>query len=281
MILVIKRDKYIAKLDNIFDDNIEIFLEFDKDSIVYSKYMKRINDFRILIFTILGVIYLLALVLLIRRTFKPILKSLDKLKILLRNLDNEDLNFESLDEFEQLEVVSSSLGTLVDKKIKSLIYYDELTGLPNRKLLFKICNDLIEANENFALIFVDLNKFKYINDVFGHSAGDEVLVNFSRRLKKCLKDKGIVTRYSGDEFIIIYNNYIDNDELQLFFNNVILEEFKEPITFNNGKKVFMNFASGVSVYPKDGNSFNDLINKSDFMMYSSKRSSRNSKLVVF
>ena len=276
-----KKNNYIAKLENIFDGNIEIFLEFNKDSIVYSKYMKRVNDFRILIFTILGVIYLLALVLLIRRTFKPILKSLDKLKILLRNLDNEDLNFESLNEFEQLEVISSSLGTLVDKKIKSLIYYDELTKLPNRKLLFNLSNDLIEANKNFALIFVDLNKFKYINDVFGHSAGDEVLVNFSRRLKKCLKDKGIVTRYSGDEFIIIYNNYIDNDELQLFFNNVILEEFKEPITFNNGKKVFMNFAAGVSVYPKDGNSFNDLINKSDFMMYSSKRSSKNSKLLFF
>ncbi|MBP3915640.1 MAG: EAL domain-containing protein [Clostridium sp.] len=276
-----KKNNYILQLENVFDGNIEIFLEFDKDSIVYSKYMKRVNDFRILIFTILGVIYLLALVLLIRRTFNPILKSLDKLKILLRNLDNEDLNFESLNEFEQLEVVSSSLGTLVDKKIKSLIYYDELTKLPNRKLLFNLSNDLIEANKNFALIFVDLNKFKYINDVFGHSAGDEVLVNFSRRLKKCLKDKGIVTRYSGDEFIIIYNNYIDNDELQLFFNNVILEEFKEPITFNNGKKVFMNFAAGVSVYPKDGNSFNDLINKSDFMMYSSKRSSKNSKLLFF
>ena len=276
-----KKNNYILQLENVFDGNIEIFLEFDKDSIVYSKYMKRVNDFRILIFTILGVIYLLALVLLIRRTFNPILKSLDKLKILLRNLDNEDLNFESLNEFEQLEVISSSLGTLVDKKIKSLIYYDELTKLPNRKLLFNLSNDLIEANKNFALIFVDLNKFKYINDVFGHSAGDEVLVNFSRRLKKCLKDKGIVTRYSGDEFIIIYNNYIDNDELQLFFNNVILEEFKEPITFNNGKKVFMNFAAGVSVYPKDGNSFNDLINKSDFMMYSSKRSSKNSKLLFF
>ena len=276
-----KKNNYILQLENVFDGNIEIFLEFDKDSIVYSKYMKRVNDFRILIFTILGVIYLLALVLLIRRTFNPILKSLDKLKILLRNLDNEDLNFESLNEFEQLEVISSSLGTLVDKKIKSLIYYDELTKLPNRKLLFNLSNDLIEANKNFALIFVDLNKFKYINDVFGHSAGDEVLVNFSRRLKKCLKDKGIVTRYSGDEFIIIYNNYIDNDELQLFFNNVILEEFKEPITFNNGKKVFMNFAAVVSVYPKDGNSFNDLINKSDFMMYSSKRSSKNSKLLFF
>ena len=225
--------------------------------------------------------YVSALVALIRRTFKPILNSLDKLKIVLKNLDNKDLEFERLDEFEQLEVVSNSLGTSIDKKIKSFIYHDELTQLPNRKLLLKLCNDLIENKEKFALIFVDLNKFKYINDVFGHSAGDEVLISFSNKLKKCLKDKGIVTRYSGDEFIIIYTNYIDNDELELFYNNVVLEEFKEPVEFNNGKKVFMDFASGVSVYPRDGDSFNDLINKSDFMMYSSKRSSRNSKLVFF
>ena len=67
-----------------------------------------------------------------------------------------------LDEFEQLEIVSNSLGASIDKKIKSFIYHDELTQLPNRKLLLKLCNDLIENKEKFALIFVDLNKFKYI-----------------------------------------------------------------------------------------------------------------------
>ena len=276
-----KRNEHVIKMNNVLDDKIDIFLEFDKDSIIYNKNMKGINRVRILIFSILVIMYVSALVALIRRTFKPILNSLDKLKIVLKNLDNKDLEFERLDEFEQLEVVSNSLGASIDKKIKSFIYHDELTQLPNRKLLLKLCNDLIENKEKFALIFVDLNKFKYINDVFGHSAGDEVLISFSNKLKKCLKDKGIVARYSGDEFIIIYTNYIDNDELELFYNNVVLEEFKEPVEFNNGKKVFMDFASGVSVYPRDGDSFNDLINKSDFMMYSSKRSSRNSKLVFF
>ena len=224
--------------------------------------MRSINKFRVIIFIILGTVYLLILILLIRGAFKPILKSLDKLKILLENLEKKDLSFEKLDEFEQLEVVSSSLGSSINKKIKSLIYYDELTQLPNRKLLFKQCNDLIKANRKFALIFVDLNKFKYINDVFGHSSGDQVLVEFSNRLKKCLKGKGIVSRYSGDEFIIIYSNYIDNNELEAFYNNVILKEFKEPIIFNNNNKIFMDFAAGVSVYPKDGKDFNDLINKS-------------------
>lgn len=275
-----KKNNYVVKLKDVFDDNIDIYLEFDKDSIVYNRAMRSINKFRVIIFIILGTVYLLILILLIRGAFKPILKSLDKLKILLENLGKKDLSFEKLDEFEQLEVVSSSLGSSINKKIKSLIYYDELTQLPNRKLLFKQCNDLIKANRKFALIFVDLNKFKYINDVFGHSSGDQVLVEFSNRLKKCLKGKGIVSRYSGDEFIIIYSNYIDNNELEAFYNNVILKEFKEPIIFNNNK-VFMDFAAGVSVYPKDGNNFNDLINKSDFMMYSSKKNNKRAKLLFF
>lgn len=275
-----KKNNYVVKLNDVFDDNIDIYLEFDKDSIIYNRAMRSINKFRIIIFTILGTVYLLILILLIRGAFKPILKSLDKLKILLENLEKKDFSFEKLDEFEQLEVVSSSLGSSINKKIKSLVYYDELTQLPNRKLLFKQCNDLIKDNRKFALIFVDLNKFKYINDVFGHSSGDQVLVEFSNRLKKCLKDKGIVSRYSGDEFIIIYSNYIDNNELEAFYNNVILKEFKEPIIFNNNK-VFMDFAAGVSVYPKDGNNFNDLINKSDFMMYSSKKNNKRAKLLFF
>ena len=275
-----KKNNYVVKLKDVFDDNIDIYLEFDKDSIVYNRAMRSINKFRVIIFIILGTVYLLILILLIRGAFKPILKSLDKLKILLENLEKKDLSFEKLDEFEQLEVVSSSLGSSINKKIKSLIYYDELTQLPNRKLLFKQCNDLIKANRKFALIFVDLNKFKYINDVFGHSSGDQVLVEFSNRLKKCLKGKGIVSRYSGDEFIIIYSNYIDNNELEAFYNNVILKEFKEPIIFNNNK-IFMDFAAGVSVYPKDGNNFNDLINKSDFMMYSSKKNNKRAKLLFF
>lgn len=274
------KNNHIVKLTDIFDNKIDIYLEFDKDSIIYNRAMRSINKFRIVIFTVLGIVYLLVLILLIRGVFKPILKSLDKLKILLENLEKKDLSFEKLDEFEQLEVVSSSLGSSINKKIKSLIYYDELTQLPNRKLLFKKCNDLIKANRKFALIFVDLNKFKYINDVFGHSSGDQVLVEFSNRLKKCLKGKGIVSRYSGDEFIIIYSNYIDNNELEAFYNNVILKEFKEPIIFNNNK-VFMDFAAGVSVYPKDGNNFNDLINKSDFMMYSSKKNNKRAKLLFF
>ena len=271
---------YIIKLKSEFGDKLPIFLKYNKKSIIYNKEMRAINRFRIVIFSILGIIYLIILILLMKATFKPILESLNKLKILFRNLESKELYFDKMDEFEQLELVSNSLGNSFDKKLRSLIYYDELTKLPNRKLLSKLCNDLIQCNNEFALIFIDLNKFKYINDVFGHSAGDEVLVNFSKRIQACLNYKGIITRYSGDEFIIIYSDYKDNNELEVFYKEVILEAFKEPIVFNNGKKLFIDFAAGVSVYPKDANNFNDLIDKSDFMMYSNKKSN-NKELLFF
>lgn len=272
-------DDYIIKLESEFGDKLPIFLRYDKKSIIYNKETRTINRFSIVIFSVLGIIYVIILILLIKATFNPILESLNKLKILFRNLESKELYFDKMDEFEQLELVSNSLGNSFDKKLRSLIYYDELTKLPNRKLLSKLCNDLIQCNNEFALIFIDLNKFKYINDVFGHSAGDEVLVNFSKRIQECLNYKGLITRYSGDEFIVIYSDYKDNNELEVFYKEVILEAFKEPILFNNGKKLFIDFAAGVSVYPKDANNFNDLINKSDFMMYSNKKS--NSKELLF
>ncbi|MBS4957106.1 MAG: EAL domain-containing protein [Clostridium sp.] len=274
-------DNYVVSLNDVLDNGTEIILEFDKASIVYLREMKEVNVIRIIIFSVTGIIYVLLLNKLIKATFKPIMKSLDKLKVLLDNLEKNNFDFESNDEFKQLEFISDSLSKSFDKKIQSLIYYDELTKLPNRKMLVKVCNDFIDANIEFALIFIDLNKFKYINDVFGHSIGDKLLVNFSSRMEKCLGNKGIVTRYSGDEFIIVYNRYKGDEELKEFYKNVILKEFKEPIILNNDQKIKIKFSGGVAVYPRDGRSFNELIDKSDFTMYSSKKASEEDQLLFF
>lgn len=274
-------DNYVVSLNDVLNNGTEIILEFDKESIVYVKEMKEVNGIRIIIFSVAGIIYVLLLNKLIKVTFKPIMKSLDKLKVLLDNLEKNNFDFEGNDEFKQLDFISDSLSKCFDKKIQSLIYYDELTKLPNRKMLVKICNDLIDCNIQFALIFIDLNKFKYINDVFGHSAGDKLLVNFSSRMEKCLGNKGIITRYSGDEFIIVYNRYKDDEELKEFYKNVILKEFEEPIILNNDQKIKVKFSGGVAVYPRDGSNFNELIDKSDFTMYSSKKSSEENRLLFF
>lgn len=156
---------------------------------------------------IVGLFVSISLVLAIRLAFKPALKSIEKLKDILSYLDSDESSFENNDEFKQLEIIADSLGKCFDKKVQSLIYYDDLTNLPNRKQLKIICDELIDRKNQFALIFVDLNKFKMINDVYGHSVGDQLLINFSTIMRVALGDKGIITRYSGDEFIIIYKEF--------------------------------------------------------------------------
>lgn len=140
-------------------------------------------------------------------------------------------------------------------------------------MLHLLCSEMIKCNSEFALIFIDLNRFKYINDVFGHSAGDELLISFSDRLQKVLDEKGIVTRYSGDEFIIIYHSYEGNEELQKFYNEKLLAEFNEPIEFNN-TKIIVEFSAGVAVYPKDAETFKDLIDKSVYDVILQRRISK-------
>lgn len=272
--------KYLKKLTNTIHNENDIYFQFDKKSIAYYRDMQEINRFRIAIFALLGIIFVLILIKLIKITFKPVMKSLDKLKVILGKLDKSNIDLENIDEFKQLELISNSLSKSFDKKIQSLIYYDELTKLPNRKMLYLLCNKMIEFNSKFALIFIDLNRFKYINDVFGHSAGDELLISFSERLQSALEQKGTVTRYSGDEFIIIYHSYEGTEELEKFYNEKLLAEFSDPIEFNN-TRIIVEFSAGVAIYPKDAQNFNDLIDKSDFMMYSSKKNFKNQKLVFF
>ena len=271
---------FVKKLDNPIGNKSDIYFQFNKESIAYYKEMKKINRVRIVIFSLAGIVFVLALIHMIKVAFKPVIKSLDKLKVLLNNLDKSNIDLENIDEFKQLELISNSLSKSFDKKIQSLIYYDELTKLPNRKMLYLLCNKMIEFNSKFALIFIDLNRFKYINDVFGHSAGDELLISFSERLQSALEQKGTVTRYSGDEFIIIYHSYEGTEELEKFYNEKLLAEFSDPIEFNN-TRIIVEFSAGVAIYPKDAQNFNDLIDKSDFMMYSSKKNFKNQKLVFF
>lgn len=266
--------------DSSIDTNVGISLSFDKNSILYNKQIKMIYKTTTFILIITGVIALFVLIKILSLLLKPIINSLDKLKILLKNLEENNFNIESTDEFEQLEFISESLGKSFHNKIHSLIYNDELTSLPNRKMLFNIGSSLIKSKKPFALLFIDLNNFKYVNDSFGHNAGDALLITFSNLLKNIFNNKGIVTRYSGDEFVIIYDNYINDEELLNFYNTVVLPQFSKPLYFNN-TSIIIEFSAGASVYPRDDESFDKLIHKSDFMMYTNKQNTDSNDLLIF
>ena len=271
---------YIKESNDILRSGLSMLFKFDKNSIVYSKSLKGYNKLQIILFITLSTILAVILILILKSTFKPIVTCIDKFKSLLKSSEEEDFDFENKDEFKQLEFISNALSKSFDNKIQSLIYYDELTELPNRKKLIIRTKELIDNNEKFALIFIDLNKFKQVNDFFGHLVGDELLKYFSNKLRSIVKAEDMVVRYSGDEFIILYTDYKDEKEIINFYENKIVPSFKDSVLINNNN-IKIEFSAGVSVYPKDGNSLDELINKSDFMMYENKRNNLPEKKLLF
>jgi len=165
---------------------------------------------------------------------------------------------------------------IAEKEIKYIAYHDTLTGLPNRYLLNTNLSDLIanpyKGNQTVAVLFIDLDRFKIVNDTLGHNYGDILLQQVSERLRECVREGDIVSRYGGDEFVIIINtfNYINDNSIA----QRILDEFCKPFNVNN-HEIFISPSIGISLYPKDGNNVDTLIKNADAAMYLAKEKGKN------
>jgi len=162
-------------------------------------------------------------------------------------------------------------------KIEFLAYHDILTKLPNRAYLKKEIELMLERSkiisQKMAVLFLDLDNFKYINDSHGHELGDEVLISVAHRLKRTVSNKAICTRFGGDEFIILLNNIHDKEEVETI-SSAIINAFKEPFHIQ-GNQFFMSASLGITLYPKDAKNSSDLIKNADTAMYVSKNSGKN------
>jgi len=161
--------------------------------------------------------------------------------------------------------------------IFNLAYYDTLTKLPNREHFDSEIGKYIErAKQNshkFALLFLDLDNFKYINDTFGHNIGDKLLIEVANRLENTLKEHDFIARVGGDEFIVILDNIEDNKEI-VSIANKILSLFENE--FNIDNNIFQIGCSiGISIYPTDGKGKNTLLKGADTAMYQSKKYGKN------
>ena len=145
--------------------------------------------------------------------------------------------------------------------------YDTLTGLPNRKSYDEYMKQLLKEREFFALLFIDLNKFKMINDTYGHDVGDEVLREVSKRLTHSIEDDDMLARLGGDEFVIITKR-------KKVFLAKFLEKL-EQITIGKhtvgGVSVLIELSIGVSLFPDDSKSETFLRKYADEAMYSAKK----------
>ncbi|HEX2914034.1 MAG TPA: EAL domain-containing protein [Chloroflexia bacterium] len=192
------------------------------------------------------------------------------------------------DELQLMQAAASMASIAIEQRRLSdqLVYqahHDLLTGLPNRLLLQdKLQKAIVRfqppifdqvRSGSLAVLFVDLDRFKQINDSLGHNAGDLLLFEVAQRLKDLVQEPDSVIRMGGDEFILLLNLVPDKSYLELFALKV-LNAVKQPFVVRN-HELFVTASIGISMYPQDGTTGEELVRKADIAMFLAKKNGRN------
>lgn len=163
-----------------------------------------------------------------------------------------------------------------EEKIKFMAYYDGLTKLPNKTLFMKKLNEQLEKMKSKklegAVLFIDLDDFKNINDIMGHKFGDELIVNLAKKIERLIGIEDTICRFGGDEFIIL-NPSIKESEMDKYLNR-ILSLFNESHKIED-KSIFITASIGAALYPKDGTDPGTLLKNADAAMYKAKELGKN------
>ncbi len=194
-----------------------------------------------------------------RRTFDE--ETIELLQRIAQNITIALLNIDHEAERERAE-----------ERIRYLATHDSLTGVPNRMLFSELLNSNIHSasrqKRRFAVMFLDLDNFKQINDTLGHAAGDQVLIEVSRRLRQALRISDVLARMSGDEFVAQLQD-IDFPRKAAEVARKMLAAINEPIAIN-GQQVRISASIGIALYPADGEDEKTLMQRADSAMYAAK-----------
>jgi len=165
-----------------------------------------------------------------------------------------------------------------EEKLKNLAYFDPLTQLPNRmqfmSLLEQEVNHSHRAKKQLAIVFLDIDFFKHINDSLGHVIGDEILVELAKRLSYALSDFDVLARLSGDEFVIMLPSIMGTDSVTSSIDR-IRSVFERPFILDNSQSVRLTASMGVAIYPSDGDDHDSLLRNADSAMHRAKLDGRN------
>jgi diguanylate cyclase (GGDEF)-like protein len=163
-----------------------------------------------------------------------------------------------------------------EARIAEMATHDELTGLANRTLFRERVNQALDRAQRydlpFALLMLDLDRFKPINDTLGHPVGDKVLKTIAQRLKECVRESDTVARLGGDEFAILQDSATTEDEAGHLARR-ILEAVTEPFDVD-GKRIEIGTTIGIALAPRDGTDHDELIAKADQALYEGKKNGR-------
>ncbi len=159
------------------------------------------------------------------------------------------------------------------EKFRHAAFHDALTNLPNRNLFLETLKFILEKhkqtpNYNFAVLFLNLNRFKTINDSLGHSTGDRLILNVAKRLIESVKEGDLVARFNGDEFGIILNDVVGVEET-IVFTDFIRQKIASPFLIT-GREVFSSVSVGIAMGSRDYNEAEEILRDADIAMYHAK-----------
>lgn len=187
------------------------------------------------------------------------------------------------DREERLEHQATELVSIADElavaeeKMKFLANHDALTGLPSLRL----CQDRIEtamassrrSNSQFALMFIDLDGFKAVNDTYGHDAGDAVLINVAKRIQEHTREVDTVARIGGDEFVVVFSGMEEKEQVSHLAERLI-KSMNTPFDIGTAK-VEIGLSIGIAIYPMDDETVDGLVRRADNAMYQVKQGGKN------
>ena len=181
-----------------------------------------------------------------------------------------------------LNALANILATAIERedarnRLTYLAQYDALTGLPNRHRLASCLEGAIAAaarkGHRAGVMFIDLDRFKSVNDMMGHSVGDELLAQAGRRLQDCVREGDVVARLGGDEFAVVLPRLDGQEDAEAIAGRIV-EALARPFMLQ-GQQLFVSASVGIAAYPQDGGDADALLKSADTAMYSAKNSGRN------
>lgn len=176
-----------------------------------------------------------------------------------------------------VQVQNITLQKKAEERLRHMAYHDPLTGLANRNKLEQFINQILAQSrrhqESFALLFIDLDRFKNINDTIGHEAGDLLLQIIADRLKGAIRNTDLVARLGGDEFVIVVTDVHKSESVAVIAHK-ILESVMQAVIVK-GQELYITTSIGISLYPFDGQNMQTLMKNADLALYRAKEHGKN------
>lgn len=164
-----------------------------------------------------------------------------------------------------------------EERLRHMAYHDPLTGLANRNQLEQFVNQILAQSrrhqQSFALIFIDLDRFKVINDTIGHEAGDLLLQIIADRLRGNIRNTDLVARLGGDEFVVVITDVYKTESVAIIAQK-ILESVMQAVAIK-GQEIYITTSIGISIYPFDGQNMQTLVKNADLALYRAKEQGKN------